>query len=435
MYCTKCGKENKSDALFCVWCGKPIAQANLESDSGTSLAAGAEANNAAQPPASGCAGAHPTQNETDAPLAPKREIMRYVAVAAVAVLIVGVGYAGYRAFIGAATPQADTQPALVESKSGGMVAESEAAPKEVSGEPESALQVGRIMGIAPKEIPSYLESKGLVANSYEWGEGMLPVTSWEVPSSDTDSFYKEELPEVTQDSAGNEGSSSSSAGTSSTTGSSSAYSITFGLDLTDFYHAPSGGIAYVEADLQQGKAPNSAVISGLKMDFADDESVNALVKKCDLGSVSAKYEYTKTDEFNAQFAAYVGFLKREDTDYVWVLHQRSDSSSGVTTSLCIMTKELAEEFLESEALYSSDEYSSADAPTQALMLAQSFISGETYGNGGMRTNILTGESEISESYRDPETSQWVSKWVSYTAGTQGTAGSKSYSSSSASSAA
>lgn len=448
MYCMQCGHELPDDAQFCTSCGaktgRDASKAAKSPDGPEEDAAALNSPTADEPQDANEPLGSPTANEPREAGGPheadeqhggipaelkqavestkqrsRRRVPLVVLIALAIALASGTAYAAYRVYVDIIVPI--IQPPAVEvqqpaedtassSTEDNSAQEQESTPEivQATGNPQSILQIAEILAMSPADIPPYLESQGLTGQ-----QSTLPYSSY-LWLSGSDNPYASADP--TESLVG---------GANPATGAPWAQ-VTVGENLTPILHGFLDTAQYDTAALADGTKANSLVINGVPFKYfgsgldglatanpsrASDETIDAFVSLCGLGEVMGDASHANSSanagETSSAFTIRVvtGIVEVGDQQMLWYLIMTSQTLGS--TLGCLPMDVMWDQMDRNVGLYSQDEWDAASDSEKCQMAAMSILQDHFSGNGGMRTNLLTGEREIIDiDPNDPNREIW-----------------------------
>lgn len=271
--------------------------------------------------------------------------------------------------------------------------------KKMSGKPESAIQFGEMLAMAPSELPGYLKSQGL-SNPQNEPEGPgaeyeKTVWNWQWESVAHNLIDARLIWDGRMD---------------------IPYDLQFAVDTIGL-NMPGLGQSYLSADdMKGGKKANSISTMSIPLIWMGGDDADRFAELCGLGKVFAHCGLTEKGGLGGLAMSYmseesssdqwfVGFFAIEGSDYVWVLNQH-EYSGQIDSSFECMPIEIAGKGVDGAGVYTVEEWQKANYEQKAKIVAQTFaedsitsvISSGTPQNEaieGTRLNVRTGKMERS----------------------------------------
>ena len=276
-----------------------------------------------------------------------------------------------------------------ESKQSGSAKDEEDYSKnEISGKAKSVIQLGKMVAMGPADLANLLKDEGAVFSDGDSSPYMSsPNASWTIPFDASVAGIDKSI------GLSNVGDQSNQP-TKLVVGSmlSKGYEIYGKLDSYETDTMPS----YLsQSDLEDDTSFDDVVLAGLPVAALDDASLLKLLKSCSLPSNGMqKFQFKESSTaVSWTSTTWTGIVKNGNKTHYWIVgqHQYEDANYPSSITVACVSEATASDIVERADLGLSDTWSGGSIEQKLDALAKSFT--QDAGNGGMRTNVLSGKQE------------------------------------------
>lgn len=412
MYCPYCGARIPDTSKFCPSCGKAIP-ANDMPDLGTRPSApiGPEPSRGARPEGDH---ARPTlQNPLLKPLRIGGASVPALAIVLVCVLVVcGVAFGATSLFKGSNPSPVIQQSSECDSTEGdapaesdegeGVVENAESGNEEegvlrTTGDSDNFLQLAEQLSLDPNEL--YISCQLMSSSRLDSALGFANVSSgdnvWE-PTTDT-VYAAWQL-----DDEGVFGDYLAEAGLETSSEYGAPGSLFLGMGLTPAPHVnePYNQVSSL-GNYYTSEVPDSVLLNLALVAPLTEDEISHLRETCRFTGAAQRFDYEQGDSYGTQSGTVLtGLVDVNDETKVWYVSLSNSKGSFDWTSLTlgVTTLDAAQAVVDVTELHEADAWDGAEDDERLLMFAQGLAQDLVTGNGGMRTNVLTGEREILDMY-------------------------------------
>ena len=288
------------------------------------------------------------------------------------------------------TAQPEVTIQVPESKTNGGASggEGDSRKNDVSGNAKNVIQLGKMVGMNSTDLASCLKEGGA---AYTDGNAMpyqlSSEPSWTISFDSAVSGLDKSIALA---SAGDQ----SNQPTELAFGSmlSQGYEVYGKLDSHQTNTTP---VFLSQSDLEGGASFDDAVLVGLPIIALDDTSIGKLLDSCCLPSAGMqKFQFDESSvAVSWTTTTWTGIINSGGKTRYWIVCQQqySEADYPATTTVACVSDATASDIVERADLGLSDTWANGSGKQKLDALAKAFT--QDAGNGGMRTNVLTGEQE------------------------------------------
>lgn len=407
MYCWNCGAQVREGAKFCAECGAAVSEGG-----GVGGGAGQGASVGAGQGAGAGSNAGPERERRQNPLLQRVVVggtsVPVYAFALVCVLVTCVVVLGAVSLLGGNAPspgdslvstdggqgaEADDPDGSEggDSGSGTSLGLDEVEIVEATGDYENLLQLADQLALDPDDLYYIASHIGGSPLESALGSGSLGGDSSWNPATSSDfaawQIYDDgDFGNCLRDTELDVDDSSGSIG-----------SLYLGLGLTPAAHL---GEPYNQVSrfryFYSSEQPDSILLYLQLEEPLNERGIKILREACRFTSKAQRFDYELEDSYGTQtHTVLAGLIDVNGETKVWYIDLSASTGEYSYTSLAlgVTTLNAARELVDITELFDSGAWGKAENSKRMLMFAQSLVQDLTTGNGGFRTNVLTGKSE------------------------------------------
>lgn len=404
MYCWNCGAQVREGARFCAKCGAAVSGSGVGQSSGAG--GGADAGSSAGP----------ERERHQNPLLQRVVVggtsAPAYALALVCMLVTCVFVLGAASLLGGSAPSPDDalfstddgQGAEADDPDGSEGGDSTSGASDTSslgldeveiveaaGGYENFLQLADLLSLDPDDLYHIASHIGGSPLESALGSGSLSGDNPWRPATSSDfaawQLYND----------GDFGNCLRDAELDVDDSSGSIGSLYLGLGLTPAAHL---GEPYNQVSrlgyFYSSERPDSILLYLQLEEPLNEQGIKILRETCRFTSKAQRFDYELEDSFGTQtHTVLAGLIDVNDETKVWYIDLSASTGEYPYTSLAlgVTTLDAAHALVDVTELFDSNAWDEAEGAEQTLMYAQSLVQDLTTGNGGIRTNVLTGKSE------------------------------------------
>ena len=275
-----------------------------------------------------------------------------------------------------------------KKQAGSTKAKDDFSENTISGQAKSSVQVGKMVAMKSADFATLLKDEGAICSDGYGSSCMSPsIASWTIPFDVSAAGLDRSVSLSKADDQSNQP-------TQLIVGSmlSSGYEIYGKLDSYDTGTTPN---CLNQSDLESGASFDDVVLVGLSVTALDDANLPKLLNSCSLPSNGMqKFQFKETSAaVSWASTTWTGIVHNGDETHYWIVgqHQYEDADYPALITVACVSGATASDIIDRADLGLDDVWSSGSNKQKLDALAKSFT--QEAGNGGMRTNVLTGEQE------------------------------------------